>query len=187
MAFDSESEYLYYSDPLSLPKLQPRFYDIPAGLLVENGENEIEIVIKSYYQKAVSNKMEIRPPTTNRKHVGDYMKSGVYFRALRAMPKAEISVYEKEGTLHVENISDVFAFSIIVDFVSKNSDTATALSDNLFSLFPGETMELRQLGGGKLKSPADIILWGWNVEMQRFQLDASGSREALVSLAASES
>lgn len=185
LAFDPESEYLYYSDPLSLPKLQPRFYDIPESLLNADGDNEIKIVIKSYYQKAVSNKMDIRPVTTNRQEVGEYMKSGMVFSALRTMPMADLLVYEQEGALFVKNISETFAFSIIVDFIAKNSETATALSDNLFSLLPEESIELQKLGGGELEFPADIILWGWNVELKRFQLDVKGSNVSLDSLAVS--
>lgn len=170
---DPDSEYFFYSDPITYAKLESRFYDIPEKLLNQDGENEIVLIIKTYYQKAVSNIMEIRPKTLNREAVNKFFKEGRFFSDLRQMPSADvnISVDAKNHSLTVENISKQIAFGVTVELIPEISGLALALNDNLFTLFPGEKKTLSHLyDATQFQLPAKIRMYGWNIDEQLIKL-----------------
>jgi beta-mannosidase len=164
---DPDSEYFFYSDPITFAKLESRFYDIPSEILNQDGSNEITLVIKTYYQKAVSNIMDIRPGTSRRKEINQFFKDGKFFRDLRKMPNADLELvnYCENSSLVIKNISEQVAIGVTIEFVSEASGLPMALDNNSFPLFPGEEKTLQPLlDNENFEFPATIRMYGWNVE-----------------------
>jgi hypothetical protein len=161
---DPDTEYGFFSDPITLPKLEPRFYDLPAALLKTDADNELVLVLKTDSQKACPHSMEIRPRTPNRAALGNYLKTGRFFAALRQMPKAEISTVLTKDGLKVSNPSAQIALMVIVEFIPAATGVAVPLNDNAFHLLPGEEKILTPLvGNEQLAQPAQIRTYGWNI------------------------
>ncbi len=160
-AVDPDTEYPFFSDPITLPRLAPRFYDIPAGLL-KPGANRITLKLKTTSQKAVPNRMSIRPRTSNRDEVSRFMRSARFFAELRRMPPAEIELDPGDEDLTVRNVGDTIALMVIVEVVPEGSDTAVPLSDNAFPLLPGESRTLRAMPGNPPLAPSTVTVYGWN-------------------------
>ncbi len=168
---DPDSEYMFYSDPISLPKLKARFYDIPCSVLNQEAENEIEIVIKDYYQKAVSNPMEIRPRTSNRDEVSSYLKNGIFYSDLRKMPEAKLEVKVTQEGIEIKNITGQLAFFICVEIIPLKTDIAIPLKDNSFSIPPHEERLINAMNGESFDFPARVRIYGWNIASMDFNVE----------------
>lgn len=169
---DPESEYMFYSDPVSIPKLQTRFYDIPASILQQNGENRIELVLKTYYRQAIAYPMEIRPRTDDvqRKRVTEYLRKGIFYSDLRHMGKAELEVCADSSSVTLKNISGKMAFMVIVEVVPESTKTAMPMNDNAINLMPGEQRTLRPFHDSKFESPAEMRTYGWNIPNMNYKI-----------------
>ena len=175
---DRTSEYLYYSDPISLPKLDARFYDIPMEALNPDDDNEIRLTITSDYQKACSNHMEIRPRTLNRSKIAAYLKKGVFFKDLRRMPMANVEVTVDGNHITLENRSEAVAFMLIVEIIPKDTGVALPLSDNAINIMPGEIKSLKPLFEDAIPKPSKLWIYGWNVEEKVLQIVEPGCLDA---------
>lgn len=169
---DPESEYMFYSDPASMPKLKTRFYDIPAEILEQDGENLIELVLKTYYRQAIAYQMEIRPrtPDDQRKVISEYLMRGIFYSDLRHMEKAELEVTADSNSVTLKNISCKMAFMVIVEVVPESTKTAIPMNDNAINLMPGGQKELKPLCCSRFELPADIRIYGWNICDMNFKI-----------------
>jgi beta-mannosidase len=167
---DPNTEYPFSSDPIIHPKLDARFYDIPVGLLNEDGENTIEICIRPTYKSAIQFDLELRPVTPNRAAAGKYLKAGVLYADMRNMPRAELDIRLEDGALSVQNISDGLAFAVVVEFISEATGAIVPLDDNALTLKPQQTKQLKHLSGEALNGPGAVRVYGWNVAEKNFIL-----------------
>ncbi|MFA6815702.1 MAG: sugar-binding domain-containing protein [Lentisphaeria bacterium] len=170
---DPDTEYFYWSDPITFPKLEARFYDIPECLLNQNGENEVLLILKSNYMKIVSNTMEIRPKTQHRKEISAFFKRGQFFKGLREMPEAsvQVSLTDTKRAIIVKNTGTQIAIGVTVEFIPDCDGLPMTLNDNLFPLFPGEEKKLCPLRANeRMNLPAKIRLYAWNVREQQIKV-----------------
>ncbi len=159
---DSGTEYRFYSDPIAMPKLKARFYDIPQKIL-NTGENEIVIRMKSDYQKSCPYPMEVRPVTPNRKKVSEFLKRGVFFSGLRKMPAVELKTANNDREIKITNPSRNIAFMVILEVIPDATGIAIPLDDNAFTLLPDETKILKPLQRKKIPKNSEVRISGWNI------------------------
>lgn len=163
-AIDPDSEYPFFSDPIIYPKLDCRFYDIPPEAWGD-GEQVIELRLRTRCQKSVPHALWIRPRTPNREEVRRTLKRGVFFGDLRRLPPARVEVEIAQGALIVRNVGDSLAMQVILEV----SDGARpiVMEDNAFHLWPGDCRRLRSMGSRDLPANVSWRLYGWNVGEQR--------------------
>jgi len=163
---DPDTDYPFFSDPITLPKLTPCFADVPAELLNPGGENSIELRIDSDVQKVIAHPLVLRRVTSNREAVTEHLRRGRLFEQLRNMPGADVTLQEHDGRVTVHNRGPVVAVMVLLD-VSSSVETGNEMiptSDNSLMLRPGEQRTIERLGGGPLPRPGHVTLRGWNVE-----------------------
>ncbi|OGV39546.1 MAG: hypothetical protein A2X48_12990 [Lentisphaerae bacterium GWF2_49_21] len=167
-----QSEYAFFSDPVILPHLQPRYYDIPKNLINAEGWNEIAVKIKSNCQKTVSQSMVLRTATTKRerKNTAAYLLKGIYFKDMTTMPQAELRVTATSQSITVTNSSGQIAFLVLVEAVADTALEIFPLDDNAFCLLPGESKRLKLLHGGSLPRKGHLEISGWNIPSKRIKI-----------------
>lgn len=170
---DPATDYKFFSDPITLPRLEPVFVDIPDGLLKDSG-NEIVLKLKTNCQKTVSQRLEIRERTANRDEVRRECHSGVLFGNLRKMAAADVVVEQQGGELEVHNRGDVPAVMVLLDVEADvDQPAAVALKDNALMMLPGDRRRLGTLTGEPLPDGARVTVRGWNVAEQVVELRGS--------------
>jgi beta-mannosidase len=167
---DPQSEYPFSTDPIILPKLDARFYDIPEGLLNEDGENSMEISIRPAYKSAIQFDLEIRARTQDRAAIGEYLKAGVLYADMRTMPRTDLDLRLENGSLIVKNVSNALAFAVIIEFSSDKTGDLMPLDDNALTIRPQQEKRLKQLSGEALPETGTIRLYGWNVDEKTLNL-----------------
>ncbi|MFA9477928.1 glycoside hydrolase family 2 protein [Phycisphaerales bacterium AB-hyl4] len=173
---DSKTDYKFFSDPITLPRLEPCFVDIPDGLLKTTGENKIVLQLKTDCQKVVSQSMFIRERTPNREAVVQHRKRGVLFRDMRDMPSAEVKIEADQSSITVHNSGETVAVMLLLDVEVDVDGTSEAIAtdDNALMLVPGERREIRPLAGGTFPARYRLTVQGWNVSKTVAVVEASG-------------
>ncbi len=172
---DPGTDYKFFSDPITMPRVRPVFGDLPAEALRfgddASGENSIELRLRTDCQKAVTQSMCIRRRTGNRGAVTELLREGVLFGDLRRMPAADVRVEAVDGRLDVHNRGGVVAMLVLIDVIHDRDGVAETLAtdDNALILMPGQRRRIGRLGGGTLPGGCRVVVRGWNV--RRTELD----------------
>ena len=175
---DAATDYKFFSDPITMPRLRPLFADLPTqSETLRFGDapeaaNTIELRLKTDCQKTVTQSMCIRRRTDNREAVSRLLREGVLFGDLRKMPAADLQLESRDGRLELHNRGGVAAMLVLVDVVRDPDGAAEVvpLDDNALILMPGQRRRLMRLGGDPLPGGCKVIVRGWNVP--RLELEA---------------
>lgn len=165
---DDASEYWFQSDPMTMPRLAPRFYAIPRELLRTEGENVLELVMHSRFRKAIYNSFWIRERTSeiDRKTLVDFIWKGAWFGDLAKMAPADLTLEATPEGVALRNAGNQLAFFVQVEVIPKNG-IAMPLDDNALTLLAGEVVTLGAMDGSALPSGARVEVYGWNLPPQQ--------------------
>ena len=161
---DEGTDYRFFSDPITLPRVEPCFADVPADVLNLDGENTVVLRLKSTSQKLVTSTLELRPVTENRDEVRQHVRRGELFGDLRHMPEADVRVTEDAGRLVLHNDGEPVAVMVLIEVEAPGDDAVSIPTDvNALFLRPGQSVTVAALDDGRFPGGAGVTVRGWNV------------------------